>query len=216
MHELIDLLMNFISTHQNISYAILFLWSLWEAFFPFSFILYWEVFFLTGSILAWYWVLDIYIVTAVLLIWGVLWDNLSYLLWLKYGDKIISYLRVHKLFWRYISDENFSKVEWFFEKRWWLWIFISRFSWPLAWITPFLAWSFKLKYREFIKYDVLWVVLWIWIFIFAWYIFWKNFDLILNIMWKFILVTILLLIFFVFFKNPIKNYLKNKQWVKKS
>ncbi len=210
MHDLLNNLIIFIENHKNIAYLILFLWSIWEAFFPFSLFLYWEIFFLSWSILAWYGILNIFIVIPVLLFWWLLWDNLSYFLWFNYWDKILSYFKKHRFFWKYLNEKNVNKLEKFFNEKWWYWVLIARFSWPLARITPFIAWTFKLKYKQFIKFDILWVVGWIWLFIFVWYFFWKNFDLILSILWNSIKIVILIIIMIILILSILKKYKKNK------
>jgi len=208
MHEILNNLILFIENHKNIAYIILFLWAIWEALFPLSLFMYWEIFFLSGAILAWYGILDIFIVVPILLFWWFLWDNSSYFLWKKYWDKIINFLKKHKYFWRYINTKNFDKLDNFFKERWWLWILIARFSGPLAWVTPFVAGSFGLKYKDFLRYDIIWVIWWIGIFIFVWYFFWKNFEWILDILWNSILMIIWLWIFLLIFYTFIKKILK--------
>jgi len=211
MHEVLNNLILFIENHKNIAYIILFLWAMWESLFPLSLFMYWEIFFLAWAILAWYWVLNIYIVAPLLIMWWFIGDNTSYFLWYKYWDKIINYLKQHKYFWKYLNNDNFNKLDKFFKEKWWLWVLIARFSWPLAWVTPFIAWSFGLKYKEFLKYDIVWVLGWIWLFIFVWYVFWKNFDWILNVLWNSILVIIWILIFLLIIYKFIKKYLNNKK-----
>jgi len=190
---------------------------MWESLFPISFLLYWEVFFLAGSIMAWYWLLNIYIVAPLLICWWFLGDNISYFLWKKYWSNIIKYIKGNRILWKIVNEKRFNIVDRFFKEKWWLWVLIARFSWPLARITPFLAWSFKLKYSIFIKYDIVWVIWWIWLFIFVWYIFGRNFEQIINLISSYILVIIwivciILTIIFLLKKNRIKN---KKIWIKK-
>lgn len=208
MQEFLNNFMIFIESHKNISYIILFLWAMWESTFPVSFFIYWEVFFLAGSILAWYWILNIYIIIPILIIWWILWDNLSYFLWNRYWNSFLKYLRNHKYLSKILTKKRYNKIEKFFQEKWWIWIIIARLSWPLARVTPFVAWSFWLKYRIFLKYDIFWATLWISLFIIIWYFFGKNFNLILNYIsdYLFVLAIFLFIILLVFYF--IKKYYK--------
>jgi len=210
MNDLLNNMISFISIHKNVSYLILFLWAMWESLFPISFLIYWEIFFLAWSILAWYWLLNIAIVAPLLIIWWFLGDNISYFLWKKYWFNIIKYIKGNRILWKIVNEKRFNIVDNFFKEKWWLWVLIARFSWPLARITPFLAGSFKLKYSTFIKYDIVWVILGIWLFIFVWYFFGRNFEQIINLISSYILVIIWIVciiwtIIFLLKKNRIKK-----------
>jgi len=61
----ITILINFLSNHQTLSYLILFLGSLFETIIGFSFFIYGEIFFLSGSILAGMGILNIWLVVFI-------------------------------------------------------------------------------------------------------------------------------------------------------
>ena len=188
-HNLHNLIL-FVELHNNLAYLILFLWSIWDALFPISFLVYWEIYFLAWSILAWYWILNIYLLIFVLLSWWFIWDNISYYMWYRYWNKIIWMLKKTNLLKDLLRKDKIEKINDFVQKKWWLSVLIARFSWPLSRVTPFFVWIFKLKYKEFIKYDILWVIGWIWSFIIVGYFFWKNIQKVFLFFWNYLIIII--------------------------
>jgi len=216
MNEILNNIMNYLEIHKNFSYIILFLWAMWESIFPLSFFMYWEIFFLSGAILAWYWILNIYIVAPLLILGWFFGDNISYFILKKYGYNILYFVENNKYLWKFLNKDKIYKVEKFFKQKWWMAVLIARFSWPLARITPFIAGTFKLKYNIFLKYDILGVLGWIGMFIVVWYFFWKNFEgiigLIYNYIFELLILIIILLLILIYIK---KIYFNKKKWIKK-
>ena len=194
-----------VELHSHLAYLILFLWAVWDALFPLSFFIYWEIYFLAWAILAWYWILNIYIVSIILLIWWFIWDNISYYLGLNYWGKIISHLQKNTFFKKYLTKDNLDKIHNFVKEKWWISVLIARFSGPLSRITPFLVWIFWLKYKQFLKYDILWVIWGIWLFIVIGYFFWRNIQSIFFFFWNYFLKTILSIICVIILYKLIKK-----------
>ena len=86
------IILNFIQYLQQSKlfwiYFILFFGSYFETVIGFLFFIYGELFFLAGAILAGLGILNIYLVSAVFFVGGILGDSTSYVLGYKFGPKI--------------------------------------------------------------------------------------------------------------------------------
>lgn len=143
----------FLQQHQHTAYAILFCGALFETLFPFSLVVFGEVFFLSGAVLAGMGVLDVWLVLFVLFGGGVLGDNLSYWLGYRYGKGLFNRLQHWPLIGRIVHRANYDKGMAFFEKRGAAAVFIGRLSGPLSWVTPTMAGIFRLNYGTFVRYN---------------------------------------------------------------
>jgi len=213
MKEYLDLISNYISNHQHYSYIILFIGATLDTLFPIGFFIYWEIFFLAWSMLAWLWILNIFYVSIVLYIWWVLWDSISFYLWYKYWDNFLNWLFNSKLFIRlfkkYWKDELLKTLE----EKWWITIFLTRVWWPIARLTPFAIWSIKYKYTKFLKYNIPWVIFWISIFISVWYFFWTNYQNILNYIYNYIFLFLLIIISWIITYTYLVKFLKLHKYI---
>ena len=213
MSYYLSILIEFIKNNENFSYFILFLWGLLDTLFPIWFFIYWEIFFLSGSILAWVWVLNIFYVAIVLYLWWIIWDSLSYYIWYKYWNTFLEKLFNKKWFVKIFKQDWKQKLLEMLEKKWWITIFLTRVGWPLAWITPFVIWSTKYSYLKFIKYNIPGVIFWISIFISAWYFFGTNYQNILNYIYNYIFLFLLIATSFVISYTYIVKYLKLHKYI---
>ncbi len=205
MESFFQYVLHFVQTHAQISYIILFFWSVFDTLVPVCFFIYGEVFFLVGAVLSWLWMLDIFTTCTVLFLWGLIGDNLSYYLWKHYWIKVIDGLRGGKIIWKMFSMKRQEKFQKLFARSWGPFIFVARIWWPLAKITPFLAGAFKYPYERFVLFNTPAVFFWIGIFIVIWYFLWANFEVIRKIFWVyfpfFTLAFILLLVCIYFYKK---------------
>lgn len=141
------------TVHQMLAYAVLFAGSFFEIFVFSSFFVYGELFFIAGGILASTNVLDIWLVLAMIYGGSLLGDSASYFTGFRLGK---DFFKEHK---KIFSQKNYEKGLSFFESHGNKAIFFSRFSGPLAWITPFLAGVYKMPYRTFLPYNIAGVVI---------------------------------------------------------
>ncbi|WP_024786692.1 MULTISPECIES: DedA family protein [unclassified Lebetimonas] len=88
MSELINHFIKILIEYKEIAYFILFFGSMLETVIGFSFFIYGEIVFLSGAILAGMGILNIWIVTFVLYLGGIVGDNISYFLGRKYGMQL--------------------------------------------------------------------------------------------------------------------------------
>ena len=144
--------------HVTLTYSIIFFGAILDVLPPFCFFTYGELFFIPWAILAAKWILSLPLVAFFSITGGVIWDNLSYLLGYYYWDSFLKKVMKYRYFNKYIDLDKYENFKDEFHKKWWITLFIARFSWPLAWITPFLAGSLHFKY----------ICIW-WIFFWALY-----------------------------------------------
>ncbi len=145
-------------------YALLFLWSFWDAWIISNFFIHGEIFFLAAGYGIAESTLNPYISMIMLILWAMLWDHLSYFFWNKYGKKIF------KKDARFLNLKNLKKWEIFFKKYGEKTVLLSRLLGPISWIVPSLAAMFWVQYKHFAIYNFFGIVLWISQFVFYWYI----------------------------------------------
>lgn len=211
LYHAIDQFIIFLLHHKELAYVILFAGSMFETIIGFSFFVYGEIFFLSGSILAGMGILDIWIVMAILYGGGVTGDNISYLLGRKYGFAFYSKLKKIKLLKKFINKHNFTKGIKFFRKYGALCVFFGRLLGPISWVTPFVAGVYKLEYKKFLPYEVAGALVGISEFIIVGYFFGKHFDAVLNILetYMFVLLFFIILLYGLYYYLKKKNILKN-------
>ncbi len=144
--------------HRSLAYQLLFFGAFSETLLPFSLVIYGEVFFIAGAVLAGLGSLDIWGVAAVLYGGGILGDNCSYWLGRHYGPQLL-----HKISripgGRYFLRHDYEKKGLaFFGRHGNAAVFLARLCGPLSWFIPALAGSFRLRYSRFVFYNALGVI----------------------------------------------------------
>ncbi len=205
--HIIDQFITFLMHHNELAYTILFMGSMFETIIGFSFFIYGEIFFLSGSVLAGMSILNIWLVMMVLYLGGITGDNISYFLGKKYGLTFYSKLRNVRFFKKFINKENFTKGKQFFRKYGALSVFLGRLLGPISWITPFVAGVYRLEYKRFLPYEIMGVIIGIGQFIIVGYFFGRHFDVVLRVAetYIFVLLFVLVLVFLLYY------YLKKKR-----
>jgi len=200
----LELLTNFFINHYHLAYFILFLGSYLETLIGVAFFVYGEVFFLAGSILAGIGVLNIWVVAFLSIAGGILGDSSSYLIGRIYGKKFIAKFFNEKN--KHLTLENYNKAENFLNKKGKKSIFFARFLGPVSWVTPFLAGSLNIKYKDFLKYNIPGVILGISIFLVAGYFFGFSYSIFFSKLKEYLFYAILgiLGLFFIYFLYKLK------------
>ena len=173
-----DILITFLESHTTLAYFILLLGAYSETFIGVGFFIYGEIFFLSGAILAGAGYLNIWLVAFVCILGGWLGDTSSYFVGFIYGKRIIK--NFFKKTNRYLSLRNYQRGKRLFHKHGKKTIFLARFMGPLSWITPFIAGTLHVKYKDFIKYNTPGVIGGISLFLAVGYLFGFSYQLILR------------------------------------
>lgn len=195
---------NFLSHHQDIVYFILFLGSMFETIIGFSFIVYGEIFFLAGSIMAGSGILDITKVIIALYLGAIIGDNISYFIGRKFGKNIYYSLRKIKLLQKYINKKNYVKSARYLRKKGALSLFFARLLGPLSWIMPFIAGVYKIDYKKFLIFNTLGIIVGIGQFIIVGYLFGMHYKEILKTIETYFWVIIIFILIFFMFKKFIR------------
>ncbi len=145
--------------HRNIAYFILFLGAFFETLIPFSLVIYGELFFISGSILAGTGILDIWIVAAVCYTGGILGDNGSYWLGRTYGLGFLDKCSRWPVIKKCVTESTRGKGISFFRKHGKFAVFWARLSGPFSWFIPALAGSFQQPYKHFVIFNALGVII---------------------------------------------------------
>ena len=177
MEALFHSLLNSINEYPHYTYLFILLGAFFDTLIPVSFFVYGEIVFLVGSVLAWMGELNIYSVAFFSFLWWFLWDNTSFFLWRKYGDKAIRTFSQLPFVGKFFLKEKQEKYKRMFDENAGMILFISRVGWPMAWIMPFIAWSFSFSYKKFLLYNTPWVFLGISFFLSLGYFVGANFSL---------------------------------------
>jgi membrane-associated protein len=188
-----------LSGHESIAYLVLFLGAYLETLIGVSFFVPGEIFFLSGSILAGAHVINIFYVIPAFYVGAALGDSSSYFLGRRFGVGVFKKDR------KILSTENFDKGERFFQKHGAKAVFFARLLGPLSWITPFLAGTYKLKYKDFLKYNIPGVIVGIGEFIVVGYFFGSQIGVILPLVERYIAILVFSLIVGLFVVRRIKR-----------
>ncbi|MBX4212181.1 DedA family protein [Candidatus Pacearchaeota archaeon] len=180
--DFITLLTNFFELHPYWAYIILFLGSYFETLIGPGFFIYGEIFFLSGSIIAGIGYLNIWLVAFACISGGLLGDHSSYFIGRKYGNNIVS--RFFKKNNKYLNPANYEKAKGYLHRRGAKAIFFTRFMGPISWITPFIAGTIHVKYRDFLIYNTLGTIGGIGIFLIVGYTVGSSYALVLSTLWK--------------------------------
>ncbi len=189
---ILDLITSFFTAHDYLAYLVLFLASYLETFIGIGFFVYGEFFFLAGAILAGIGLLNIWVVSFACILGGLLGDSSSFYIGKKYGTKIFKY-------WfnkdnKYLTIKNYEKGVKFFHSHGKKSIFFARLLGPLSWVTPFLSGTLKIKYKDFIKYNLPGVIVGIGIFMVVGYFFGFSYSAVLHTIRKDVFYSILVII----------------------
>jgi len=197
----LDTLLQFLENHQSLTLVILFFGSYSEAMIITSFLIYGEVFFLAGSILAGMGTVNLFAVVAVLYLGGIAGDHTSYWIGRKWGESLYTRLGKTLFLRRFFTDTNYKRGTTFFQKYGGWSVFAGRFLGPVSWITPFLAGIFRLPYARFTLFNIPAVLLGIGQFILLGYLFGKNYQTVVTLLQGYLLTTIFVLcvIFFLWY-----------------
>jgi|SRR3989344_75360 len=209
----ISTLIDLFSQHQFLAYLILFLGSYFETLIGPGFFIPGEPFFLGGAILAGTGVLNMIIVSISCILGGILGDSSSYFIGRRYGEYIFKILFKKEN--KHFNIKNYNKginyLKTYGKKS----IFFARLMGPLSWITPFLAGTLHIKYKDFIKYNVPGVIVGIGWFLMIGYIFGFSYSIILSKIqkWAFyaILIVAIIILIFILKKFNVFNKVKIKQ-----
>jgi len=205
--HIIDQFITFLIHHKELAYVLLFMGSMFETIIGFSFFIYGEIFFLSGSILAGMSILNIWYVMVVLYAGGIFGDNISYFLGRRYGLSFYTKLKNVRFLKKFINKQNLSRGVRFFRKYGAMSVFFGRLLGPISWITPFVVGTYKLEYKKFLPYEMMGVIIGIGQFIIVGYFFGRHFDVVLRVAetYIFILLFIAVLVFLMYY------YLKKRR-----
>lgn len=190
----LDSLLHFLDTYQSLMLVILFLGAYLETLIVTSFFVYGELFFLASGILAGVGGVNLWVVTTVLFIGGLLGDHTSYWMGRKWGVSLYQHLQRWAVFSRYFTEENYTRGAAFFKKYGGWSVFVGRFLGPVSWITPFFAGIFKLSYRRFTLFDTPGVILGIGQFILLGYLFGTNYQTVKTVFQQYLLSIVFVII----------------------
>jgi membrane-associated protein len=186
----LDTLITFLEAHQSLTLIVLLAGAYFETVIITSFFVYGEFFFLAGAILAGLGVANLLEVAIVLYIGGILGDHTSYWIGRKWGGVLYEKMGEISVLKRHFTHARYVRGTTFFEKYGGSSVLIGRFLGPVAWITPFLAGTFKLSYTRFTLFDFPAVIFGIGQFILVGYIFGRHYQTFLNVIHQYLLSVI--------------------------
>ncbi len=190
-------ILSFLDSNKYLILAFIpFLWRIWVPIWSTFFILF--VWSLASSYS------DLFLLFIIWLLSTIIWDILAYIIWRRffYINFIQKQLKKEKI------EKLFKKTETFFNKRWKISIFISRFlvTRPGPYLN-YILWLQSFNFKIFIKIIIFWEMIYITELLLLWYIFKDTFDYISSIfyyLWIIILIIFILL-------NLLKYIHKKKQ-----
>lgn len=171
-------ILQFLTVHTTAAYLVLFAGSYFETLIGFGFFVHGEFFFLPGGILAGIGVLNIWLVMLVCSVGGFLGDTSSFFIGKKYGKRITDRLFHEKN--RHLTPALFEKAKAVFHRSGTRSIFFARFLGPISWITPFVAGTIDVRYKEFLTYNIPGVILGIAQFVLVGYFLGFSYQLLLG------------------------------------
>ena len=183
-----------LSNNHTAVYPILFLGSFFETLIPFSLMIYGEIFFISGAVLAGTGMLNIWAVAGVLYCGAILGDNSSYWLGRKYGINVFDVLSKWPVFKHFFKESYKEKGIFFFRKRGEAAVFFARLCGPFSWFLPALAGAFQQRYLRFIIFNTLGIVVGIGEFLIVGYLLGNHLDQILLGLQRLGIIPIIILI----------------------
>ena len=172
------------ATHPILTYGIIFLGSYLETVVVINFVVRGEIFFIGGGILAGVGILDPILVVVLCFVGSILGDHTSYWMGKRFGKSLFREGR------RILNPNNYEKGRRFFDRFGAKAIFIARLLGPLTWITPFIAGIYKVRYREFLPYNVLGVVVGVGQLLIIGYLFGAHYQRLLSLQQNYVGIAI--------------------------
>jgi membrane-associated protein len=172
----IEDMIQMLSTNHTAVYPILFLGSFFETLIPFSLMIYGEIFFIAGAVLAGAGKLNIWAVAGVLYCGAILGDNSSYWLGRRYGINLFDVLSKWPVIRHFFKESYKEKGIQFFRKRGEAAVFFARLCGPFSWFVPALAGVFQQRYCRFIIFNTLGIIIGIGEFLVLGYLFGNHLD----------------------------------------
>jgi membrane-associated protein len=203
--SIINDLINNLVLYGNWAYLILFLGSYLETVMFLSFIVHGEVFFIIGALLAGANVLNFWLVSLVIILGGIFGDSTSYFLGKYFNKK----------FYSKPPGKLREKANKFMEKYGAKAVFFARFLGPLSWVMPFVAGLHKLKYTDFLKYNIPGVILGIGQFLVLGYFLGYSYNVFFKKYWYLGVISLIILVLVFLYHKQIFLYFKVKLFKKK-
>lgn len=154
---------------------------------------------------------ELFILFFIILFSTSFWDLSAYIIARYFWEsKLMKTLLKNKKFNKFFE---ISKI--YFEKRWWITIFLTRFL--ITWIWPYInyiVWLQSFKFKKFLKYMFFWEILYSLELLLLWYIFKDTLSKYFNIIYS---VLLIILIMFILYesKKYISKYAKKNKTFKK-
>ena len=126
--------------------------------------------------------LSVWVIVILLIVAAILGDSVNYAIGRRVGA---AFFEKRKL----IKQEYLDKTNTFYEKHGKKTIILARFVPIVRTFAPFVAGIGKMKYRDFLIYNIIGGVLWVGLFVFAGYFF-GNLEIVQNNFSAFILLII--------------------------
>jgi membrane-associated protein len=194
---IVDTFMVWLTAHNELAYVIMFFGMYFETLVVTSVFLPGEIFLFAGPILAGTGVLNIWLVILSLCFGAMLGDSSSYEIGRRFGASFFKEGRP------VFNPKNYQKGEAFFKKHGLKSIFLSRLLGPVSWITPFLAGTYEIPYKDFLKYNIPGIIVGVGQFIVVGYLFGDNSAKIIELVGRYTfgiisgVVLILIIIFYI-------------------
>ena len=145
---------------------------------------------------------ELYIFFLIIFASTVSWDILAYLIGKKFS---------HSIFFQYLSNLRtikylYNKSEKFFNKRWEISIFLSRFL--VTWVWPtvnYLVWIQKFSFKKFLVNITFWEILYTSELLILWYIFKNSFEEVFDIIYNFWFIVLFIFLLYKVWKKLLKK-----------
>lgn len=145
---------------------------------------------------------ELFILFFIVLISTISWDILAYFI-----GKKLSHLKFFQFLLNIKSIKYlYKKSEKFFDKRWEISIFLSRFL--VTWVWPtisYLVWIQKFSFKKFLLNVSFWEILYAAELLILWYIFKDSFEDVFNIIYNFWFVLLLTFLLYKIWKKLFKK-----------
>lgn len=165
---------SFLEANKFFIYIILSFWVIFSSIFPLNLFIFSEIFILSWSIFAGLEITDFFTTFFLLIISWFIWDSISFFIWLIYRDRLFDSIFSYEFIKKKINLYKYDKIYKSFELRPFFSVFAWKFWYFSHYFTPFIAWSLKIKYIDFLKYSSFWIVLSVWFLSFIWFFVWEN------------------------------------------
>lgn len=195
--------------YRTLAYPVLFIGAYLETLIPFSLVVFGELFFIAGSVLAGIGKLNIWIVAAVLYLGGILGDSCSYWLGRRYGMNLFLTLAQQPLIGRFFREEMMAKGVSFFRRKGDAAVFFARLCGPCSWVVPAFAGAFGQRYGRFIFFNTFGVILGIGEFLVLGYLFGNNLEEVVVFIQRFGVIPPLVIFSFLllwFFRQRVRKH----------